>query len=268
MSEKETYEEKPSFEWSREGEFDLLKTIIAFANCQGGKILLRSVAGDTKRLDSARLDDFANKYVSPRIGGIVSTEGQDGSWTIVIAKSSFAPHVIAQEASFQKGKRIKSAFYPGQIYVRHSSKSEPARGEDIQTLIREGVSSWLSSLGAAVAAMGISGQDDGEGIPIRLVEGGPSLALSLASGHPHIASEIGEPVGKTGSWIGKWINQVGLRSDRRYVAKIPGGKTEFYRFSDLAKATVQEVLDKNPECNPYSCDKQGCRCIKLLQGEG
>jgi hypothetical protein len=68
MPESESFEEKSSFEWGREGQhFDLLKTIVAFANCAGGQILLKQVSGDHRRLDSARIDDFANTYVSPRL---------------------------------------------------------------------------------------------------------------------------------------------------------------------------------------------------------
>lgn len=204
-----------SFEWGREGqEFDLLKTIIAFANGGGGKILLEAVLGNVKQLDSARLDDFANKYVSPRLGGIQSTGNEDGSWTITVSKSPFAPHVISQEASYEKAGKMKSAFYPGQVYVRHSSKSEPARGEDLQRIIRESVSSWLESLGRAVGSLSFAPSESEYGMPVRIVEGGPTLAISLADSHPYTASDIGEPLDKRGSWIGAAVNKLGLRNDR------------------------------------------------------
>ena len=103
MPESEFFEEKSTFEWGLEGQqYDLLKTIIAFANTEGGTIQIKAVVGDKDRLDFARLDDFCNKHISPRIGGIVGEFIEGNGCLVTVAKSSFAPHVVAQEASYQK----------------------------------------------------------------------------------------------------------------------------------------------------------------------
>jgi predicted HTH transcriptional regulator len=175
-----TYEEKVEVVWSEAGkQFDLLKTIVAFANCEGGELCIVAFKGDEQRLDSARLDDFVSKYVSPPVRGIVSAKAQDGSWTISVYKSPTAPHVIKEGGNYVKKGVQTPAFYRGQVYVRHSSKSEPASAEDLQRLIREGVASWLASLGEAVARVGISDDGTDTGIPFRLVAGGPALEVSF-----------------------------------------------------------------------------------------
>lgn len=264
MAESESFEEKSQFTWDHEGQqYDLLKTLVAFANCNGGLVQIKKISSSEKMLDSARLDDFVNKYVTPRLGGISSEKNHDGSWTISVMKSAFAPHVISQEASYQKGKKTKSAFYPGQVYVRHSSKSEPASGEDLQRLIREGVSSWLSNLGEAVAGLNVGGHGGDTAMPVRIVEGGPSLAISLGESHPYITSQLGKAFGKNGSWIGKLINRLKLRGDPRYATVVAGYKQPIYKYSELAKEAVHQALSANPACNPYSCDGKTCKCAKV-----
>lgn len=250
--ESETYEEKSSIEWSEVGkQFDLLKTIIAFANCEGGVIFIAKFIGDEALLDSARLHDFSSKYVDPAISGISSEKGQDGSWKISVTKSPFAPHVIKMSGNYKKNGKDRAAFYPGQVFVRHSSKSEPASAIDLQRIIREGVSSWLGSLGAAVARVGLSSAE-GVGVPMRIVEGGPALSIGIDESHPYSASDIGEPFGKTGAWIGKLITKEGMRDDRRYSLRLKQYKQPMYCFSEAAKAKVAELLSSSPEYNPYS----------------
>jgi hypothetical protein len=263
MTECENFEEKSSFAWGIEGQqFDLLKTIVAFANTSGGTIDLLMVQEPRDRLDSARLDDFVNKYVTPRLGGISSAFADEAHCLVTVQKSAFAPHVISQEASYEKSGKTKSAFYPGQVYVRHSSKSEPANGQDLHNIIREGVSSWLSALGEAVGKVGLSPSKEG-GMPVRIVEGGPSIGISIGESHPYTAGDIGKKVSRTGAWIGKLCNRLNLRYDSSYCVKIPGGNTPFYRFSEKALKRIRMTLMANPHCNPYSCDGKNCKCVKI-----
>lgn len=247
-----TYEEKSEIAWSAAGkQFDLLKTIVAFANCEGGELCIVTFTGDEKWLDSARLDDFLSKYVAPPVRGITSTKADDGSWVITVYKSPTAPHVIKEAGNYNKGGVQSPAFHRGQVYVRHSSKSEPASAEDLQRLIREGVASWLASLGEAVAKVGITEDGTDTGIPMRLVAGGPALEVSLKNNHPYSASDIGRPFGKTGAWIGKMINKEGMRDDPRYSRKHSMYASPIYSFSEAARDRISQILAKNPDYNPY-----------------
>lgn len=249
------YEEKSEVAWAAAGkQFDLLKTIVAFANCEGGELCILAFKGDENRLDSARLHDFVSKYVSPPIDGIASSKEEDGSWTIAVHKSPSAPHVIEEAANYNKNGVQKAAFHRGQIYMRHSSKSEPATAEDLQRLIREGVASWLSSLGEAVAKVGISEEGDDSGIPVRLVAGGPSLEISFRENHPYSASDLGAPFGKTGAWIGKLVNNEGMRKDPRFTRKHSMYAHPIYSFSEAAMDRVAEILETDPDYNPYNTD--------------
>jgi hypothetical protein len=250
--ESETYEFKSRVEWSRAGkQFDVLKTIVAFANCHGGVIEIAEYTGDEKHLDSARLDDFVSKYVEPSVRGISSSKTTTGVWKIRVEKSPYSPHVISNTGNYHVKGRDRAAFYPGQIYVRHSSKSEPAGAADMQRMIREGISSWLSSLGEAVAKVGLSESDNDVGIPMRLIDGGPAVSVSFDESHPYSASDLGKPFRKTGAWIGKLINVEGMRYDPRYTRSINVYSKPISCFSQAAKDRVKEILEENPDYNPY-----------------
>ncbi|GKX33608.1 MAG: hypothetical protein MnENMB40S_12260 [Rhizobiaceae bacterium MnEN-MB40S] len=247
-----TYEEKAQIEWSAAGkQFDLLKTIVAFANCDGGELCILEFIGDERMLDSARLHDFVSKYVNPPVNEIVSLKAEDGSWTITIDKSATAPHVIKETGNYNNAGKQRPAFHPGQVYVRHSSKSEPAKAEDLQRLIREGVSSWLSSLGEAVARVGIMEDGTDKGIPMRLVADGPALELSFKDNFPYSAAELGKPFGKTAAWIGKLVNKEGMRDDAHYCRRHDIYANPIYAFSDAAMERIAEILGESPDYNPY-----------------
>lgn len=251
--EGETYEEKSKIVWSVAGkQLDLLKTIVAFANCSGGQLCIVEYEGDARNMDAARLHDFVAKYVSPSITGLETKQADDGSWTINVRKSADAPHVIRVAGNYRaEDGTQKPAFHPGQVYVRHSSKSEPATAQDLQRLIREGVSSWLSSLGEAVARVGITEDGDDKGIPMRLVEGGPALSVSFRDNHPYSATALGEPFAKTGAWIGKMLTVEGMRDDPIYTRVHNMYSNPIYTYSEAAKQKVAEILTNDPDYNPY-----------------
>ncbi|MBO0743356.1 MAG: hypothetical protein J2P51_18310, partial [Hyphomicrobiaceae bacterium] len=98
------YEEKSEFAGENNDFTDIAKTIAAFANGDRGCIVLKALTCDPKRVDSARLDDFVNRWVSPRITGITSTITSDGGCTISVAPSQNSPHVIAHCASYTRSR--------------------------------------------------------------------------------------------------------------------------------------------------------------------
>src|SRR5262245_2986113 len=133
------YEEKSDFEAGTNDLLDISKTVIAFANGEGGRLFLRRVRGDSRLLDSARLDGVVNRCVPQSTNGITSRATDDGGYEILVPASTGAPHVIEHVGNYQRGGTQRPAFYKGQIFVRHSSKSEPATADDVAVMIRRAV---------------------------------------------------------------------------------------------------------------------------------
>jgi hypothetical protein len=77
-------------------------------------------------------------------------QGED-CFVIEVPPSEDGPHTIAHSASYTlaSGKQ-KPVFHPGQIYVRHSSKTEPATADDIRAMIQKASAKTLSALGDAI----------------------------------------------------------------------------------------------------------------------
>jgi hypothetical protein len=103
--------------------------MVAMANCRGGRIVLSDVICSSKLLDSSHLDNLVNAQVSPRINGITWRQLPDGDWEIEADRSPDRPHVFVVDRRYKDDEgKDKYAFHRGQVYVRHSSKSEPATG--------------------------------------------------------------------------------------------------------------------------------------------
>lgn len=117
MSESWDYEEKSEFAGEDNDFLDIAKTIIAFANGVGGVIVRKGVTCRPALLDSARLDDFVNRWTAPRIRNIVSKREADDCFVVEVPPSEDGPHVISHSASYKlpSGKQ-RPAFHPGQIY--------------------------------------------------------------------------------------------------------------------------------------------------------
>jgi hypothetical protein len=200
MSESSCYEEKSQFNGDDNSFLDIAKTIIGFANCDGGIIRLKGVSCDVALLDSARIDDRVNHLVAPRIRNITSIQVDNDSFAIEVAPSEGGPHVIAHTANYKlddKGQR--PAFHQGQIYVRHSSKSEPATEDDVRWMINKAVSRVLASLSEAMKNASISVAEGGLSIL------SPETALKITTAdvnttHPHTATDLGKLIGKSWEW--------------------------------------------------------------------
>ena len=96
-------------------------------------------------------------WVAPRIRNITSIQVDNDSFAIEVAPSEDGPHVIAHTANYKLGdKGQRPAFHQGQIYVRHSSKSEPATEDDVRWMINKAVSRVLASLIEAMKNASIS----------------------------------------------------------------------------------------------------------------
>jgi predicted HTH transcriptional regulator len=153
MGESDSFEEKSEFDWANGQEIALLKTLVAFANTKGGKISFKSVRSDVKLLDSARLDDFINSHVAPRISGITSEAVTDEEWHVIVPVSANPPHVIKKDVNVLVNGKQKLLARTGDIYVRHSSKSEIATHDDIHRMFQVTLAFWLSKIGQAVQTL-------------------------------------------------------------------------------------------------------------------
>jgi hypothetical protein len=254
MSESEETEHKSQFSGSTADLLQIVKTLLSFANSRGGKIIIDKVIDGRDRLDSARLDDLINKYVAPRVGGIISEETESGAWTIIVPQSAQRPHIIKTEASFQDEKgKTKSAFYQGQIYVRHSSKAEPAAADDITRIINDRLSALLSSIGNAFKEISIEISKN-QGMPVRLdVGAGVSINVGdINKLYPYTAKTLATAIKKDQNWVAYAAKKLCMKSDRNYCYEIYGnGKSPaMVRYNEAARKKLEDLCnDKN--FNPY-----------------
>lgn len=249
-TESEEFEHKSQLEWAGHQKFDIAKTLIAFANCQGWTILIEKFIGNQSLLDSARLDDFVNKYCAPRISNITSNKIDSEKWEIQVPPSPLSPHVICQEGSYNdKYGKPRSAFYPGQIYVRHSSKSEPASGEDVQKLIQQIVGSWLSKLGKSIETLSTRISDDLSSLPVRIVEQGGDMTLEIkdvTKEYPYYATNLAKEIGRTAYWVGRTANAQNLKMNPKYCYEIngPSGRALYIRYSEAALQKLKSLSEQ------------------------
>lgn len=255
------FEVKSRFEGSDEEILKIVKTIVAFANTEGGEILIKKVVDRQDLLDSARLDDKVNRYVQPRVEGIESViDEKTGECRIKVPKSQTAIHVFIAEASYKDSKdRQKSAFYPGQVYVRHSSKTEPATAEDLEKMIRERVSEWLSELGKAMGKLAKQISISESGLPVRISETGV-LTIAFTDPnreYPYTAKTLGQKIGKNQNWVAKAAEKLGLKNDRGYTLPINssnGKKVIQWRYNEAAVQKLRRKVEEEPDFSPYRRD--------------
>lgn len=259
--ESEEVEHKSELLWEGPQRFDLAKTIIAFANGRGGSIIIERLVGDERLFDSARLDDFVNKYASPRVSNITSSKDSSNRWHIAVAPSTLAPHVIGQEGSFNdRCGRTRSAFHPGQIYVRHSSKSEPATGEDVQKLIQQTVGAWLGKLGRSIQSLSTKITSDPDALPVNIVQQGGDMTLEIhdvSREYPYFATTAAKAIGRSSYWIGLTANRTGMKSNPQYCYEIagPSGRALYTLHNETAIERLRELSLKEAKLAPLDAMK-------------
>jgi hypothetical protein len=233
-----------------------VKTIVGMANTEGGEVHLKKLACDEAKLDSARLDDLVNKYILPKYHAIRSKVSDAGRCIIEVEQSALRPHVFAQEASYSDGKgRTKSAFYPGQVYVRHSSKTDPATGEDFQRIIRDGTSEVLRTLGKAIEAFSFDVQASG-GMPVTLGAGG-LLQVTMKDAnlvYPYTTKTLGEKLSKDQNWVAIAARRLGIWGNSEYCWQVLGGHgvALFPKYNEAAYERLRAKMDEDPDFNPYA----------------
>lgn len=256
LVESTDYEEKSRFTGSPREKLELAKTLVAFANKEGGKVRIKRLEASSDLLDSARLDDMVNRFVAPRVGGITSGERSDGGWQISVPESRIKPHVFVREGSYvdEKG-RNRTAFYPGQVYARHSSKTEPATDDDLRSIIQQHKADLLKQVAGAIGDLSIRMRGGSGSLPVRLSEADEALTITVEDpnrSYPYTAKTLGREIGKHQSWVGRAASLVGLKEDTLYCLAIQGAGNEVvvYRYNDRALEELR-ARAKDPDFDPY-----------------
>ena len=257
------------------------------ANTRGGRIVLQSVVGDASIVDTAHLDEMVGAYAAPRVQGLLATTALDGSVEIVVPESELKPHVFVTELDYQHRGRSRGVFFPGQIWVRHSSKNEPAGASDIERMIRERVSRFLGDLSvtitdptfplrfpAGAATSRMSGPEaraitleDVEGEAKLRVDGQAEIAIRVTTDpdaapvnidinrtYPFTTSALGEALGEGVNWAAAAVRALGLKGDLGYHYPVVNadGRVVVNKYSEAALQRLREQLAKDPEWNPWA----------------
>ncbi len=254
-AEGTSYEEKSRYNHVPRKRLELVKTIVAFANTAGGQIFIREVACRPADLDSARLDDLVNKYVEPRLGGLTSYAVGYG-WIVEVPRSPDRPHIFVRTGTYDEGTRQKTAFHPGQVYVRHSSKTEPAVGDDLRQVLQERGGDWLSKVGQAISRFSLRLEEEGSALPVRLSRTEAALTISISDPNqdfPYTTKTLGQEIGEGQNWVAKAAEVLGLKDDPRHCCPIRGasGQIAVRRYSEEARRFLEARLSREPDFDPY-----------------
>ena len=261
IPEGEDLEEKSEYTKLHHERKMLVKTIVAMANTVGGRIILRSVTEvPLKTFDSARLDDLVRKYAEPPVRGITSmTDG--GEVVIEVPESTRKPHVFTCDFWYEddKGKR-KPAFLPGQVWVRHSSKTSPAAPEDFSRFMREEIARFLERLSLQVGnpeyPLRMTEGADGEGLPVRYSneEGAIAVTPDIEKQYPYTTKDLGRVLGKGQNWAARAARVLGVREDPEFWWgwKKKGARDFAVQlYSERALEAMRAKLAEDPGWSPY-----------------
>jgi hypothetical protein len=260
----------------------LVRTIVAMANTQGGRIVFQSVEGDAGALDAERLDELVNEYVAPRLQGIAARASADGGVEIDVPESAVKPHVFIAELDYQSKGRTHGVFYPGQVWVWRSSRSEPAGAADLERMVRERAGRLLADLGARLsdpatlhavapseAPPGVEPQivalteleaealrvDDHAEVAVRVTTD-PDAApvnIDINRTYPFTTSALGEAVGKGTNWAAAAVRALRLKGDLtcHYPVRNADGRVVVNKYSEAALQKVRDRLAAEPNWNPW-----------------
>ena len=144
VPESESFDRKSALDPTRPDDLlGLVADLTAMANTYGGAVLVGETGKAIPKehlplFDSARLDDKVNSFVEPRVCGIKSGVLDAEFLLVEVEKSPNPPHVFKREGNFHdaQGKQ-RSAFRAGDIFARHSSKTERANRGDFDRWFEE-----------------------------------------------------------------------------------------------------------------------------------
>ncbi len=253
MSEDLDFEYKSNWDGTPKEWLVLVQTIVSIANSAGGEIRLEGVSVDLSLLDSARIHDQVQKYIRPRIDKLSSDATGPNAVTIRVDESENAPHIFVLEGTYQVGREHKTIFHKGQVYARHSSKTEPANDQDIERIIAKRVSKFLGRLADSVALTGLSPAVEAN---LIITEDATSQVLrsaDVATHYPFLAKDIAIRLEKTTDWIQTAAAKLGIKDDQSLSFTVNGssGKPVQRRYAKAAEELIRAKLVQEPNWNPY-----------------
>jgi hypothetical protein len=217
----------------------------------------------------------------------VSSPRRHGSVEIVVPESELKPHVFVAELDYQHRGRSHGVFFPGQIWVRQSSKNEPAGAADIERMIRERVSRFLGDLSVtitdpafplripagAAAPAGATGDtrpltlEGVEGEAKLRVDGQAEIAIRVTTDpdaapvnidinrtYPFTTSALGEALGKGVNWAAAAVRVLRIKGDLayHYPVRNADGRVVVNKYSEAALQRMREQLASEPDWNPWA----------------
>lgn len=227
------------------------------ANTRGGTIVLNAVACDPRHLDSATWDNTVNKYVAPRVMGITSIQPKPDQCEIAVPESSDKPHIFITDTTYEdQSGRHHSAFYAGQVYVRHGSKTEPATDDDLRRIIQEMVRLWLTRVAEAIQKLSLEiGQSSGA-LPVRLSDEAllESRIVDPNKDYPYTARTLGTELGRNQNWVARALDMLGIKDDPRYCLTMTGAsdKVVLRKYNQTALVRLREILEVHPNFSPFA----------------
>lgn len=259
-------EAKAAFSNSTRDRLELVKVLVSMANTSGGEVHIATYSCDARELDSARLDDLVNSCVAPRVGEI-SSDVRESNAIIYVKQSTSRSHVFTHTKSYDDGGRQKTAFHAGQVVARHSSKTEPATGDDLNTMLQARLARLLEKMSDMFAKLAFDVGSGNGAVAVAISDRHQPLTISvpdLNKTHPWNATKIGRELGKSQSWVAVAAQVLALKGDRKYCSIINGGQGHpaFVMYSDAALAEIRRRLRSDPMFNPFEEQKRRKVSIK------
>ncbi len=181
----------PSFDAAAPGDWcELVRDVVALANSGGGTIVIPAAGDLSASLHAnddepsthmtARLTEAVARYTGIMFDGLhVETVEHDGRYALAIGVAPVPmPLVFERAGAYTDRSGIqRAAFNAGSIYVRHGSRSEPARSAEVARIIerhlRHARREWMAAVRNVVGGRGVGGtnvvQSDRVGAtPIRI----------------------------------------------------------------------------------------------------
>jgi hypothetical protein len=177
-------------------------------------------------------------------------------WHISVPASANPPHVIKKDINALVNGKQKMLARTGDIYVRHSSKTEIATHDDIHRMFQITLSFWLSKIGQAVQTLSLDVQEGQLALPVQLSEDTTALKIGVADPNkdfPYNATLIGRKLGKSSAWVAEAIKKLEIKKNPLLALGINGSKGEacLWKYNERALRLLQEKLEKDPAYHPY-----------------
>lgn len=264
LGEKEDLEFKSEFDGSEKAWLKLIKTIVAMANKNGGKIYYKKINTSLAEFDASNIDNKVNAYIAPKLRGLVSNKKGPGV-EIFVPNSELKPHIFIKRGFYknEKGNEIVE-FYEGQIWIRHSSKNELLDKNDFDKLVQEQIKKFLEQVNIIAAQYPTSILEKSEsGIPLKIKPiknkktGVPVYiereTIDPNSAYPYQAKDLAKILNKNSAYINQLLKVLGMKGDPRFNFdyKNSSGKIILRKYNNDCLETLRKFLTERPNFNPW-----------------